>query len=243
MKKWSLPPIMESLDKDLITRLGIVRKTMAHPGTKGDGSETIWRTLLQDYLPNRYQIEKAHVVDSNNKFSEQIDIVVFDRQYSPFIFRYEGELVIPAESVYAVFEAKQSINAKEVRYARRKIASVRNLHRTSLPIPHAGGTYPAKVPDPIIGGILTLDSDWNPPLGKSLIKSLNNDNTNNRLDLGCVAAHGYFDYDKPNDRYNCHDEQMPVTGFLFELIKRLQHCGTVPMIDIKAYAKWLGATP
>jgi hypothetical protein len=42
------------------------------------------------------------VVDSNGDFSQQIDVLVFDRQYSPLIFEYEGQTVIPAESVYAV---------------------------------------------------------------------------------------------------------------------------------------------
>jgi hypothetical protein len=60
----------------------------------------------------RYQAEKAHVVDSTGAFSEQIDVVVFDRQYSPFIFKFEGQIIIPAESVYALFEAKQGINAE-----------------------------------------------------------------------------------------------------------------------------------
>ena len=43
--------------------------------------------------------------------------VVFDRQYSPFIFRYQGQTIVPAESVYAAFEAKQSVNAAQVQYA------------------------------------------------------------------------------------------------------------------------------
>lgn len=116
----------------------------AHPGTKGDASESVWLELLTAYLPQRYQAAKAHVVDSRGVFSDQIDVVVFDRQYSPFIFKYQEETIIPAESVYAVFEAKQSINASQVSYAHKKVASVRRLHRTSLPIPHAGGTYPAK---------------------------------------------------------------------------------------------------
>jgi len=34
---------------------------------------------------------------------------------------------------------------------------VRRLHRTSLPIPHAGGTYQPKALTPILGGILTFD--------------------------------------------------------------------------------------
>ena len=114
------------------------------PVAKGDASEKAWLELLQTYLPERYQAETAHVVDSEGVFSEQIDIVVFDRQYSPFIFNYQGQKIIPAESVYAAFEAKQSIDADQVAYAQKKVASVRRLHRTSLPIPHAGGTFPGE---------------------------------------------------------------------------------------------------
>ena len=51
-------------------------------------------------------------------FSDQIDVVVFDRQYSLFIFLHQGQTVIPAESVYAVFEAKHTLNAELVRYTR-----------------------------------------------------------------------------------------------------------------------------
>ena len=42
------------------------------------------------------------------------------------------------------FEAKQAINNNQVEYAQAKVATVRRLHRTSLPIPHAGGTFPPK---------------------------------------------------------------------------------------------------
>ena len=137
MNKWSLAILLESLHNDIQQQL-IVRKCMGHPGTKGDASEKVWLELLQTYLPKRYVAEKAHVVDSHGVFSEQIDVVIFDRQYSPFIFNYKHEIVIPAESVYAVFEAKQTINVDQVRYAKQKVASVRRLLRTSLPIPHAG---------------------------------------------------------------------------------------------------------
>ncbi len=92
-------------------KLETVRQSFGHPRTKGDASEKVWLELLQTYLPQRYQAATAHVVDSKGVFSDQIDVVVFDRQYSPFIFNYQGQTIIPAESVYAVFEAKQSINA------------------------------------------------------------------------------------------------------------------------------------
>ena len=173
MNTWSLPTLLSSLHDDIERRLAAVRKSFGHPTTKGDAGEHVWLELLSTYLPKRYQAEKAHVVDSNGVFSQQIDVVVFDRQYSPFIFDYEGQKVIPAESVYALFEAKQVINAGEVEYAQAKIDSVRSLYRTSLPIPHAGGTYPPKPLTHILGGLLTFESDWKPPLGEPLIQALN----------------------------------------------------------------------
>jgi hypothetical protein len=237
-EEWSLPKLLAGLHDEIQTGLTTARETLAHPGTKGDACEDIWLELLNKYLPQRYQAKKAHVVDSKGHFSEQIDVLVFDRQYSPFIFDYKGKLVVPAESVYAVFEAKQTITAGLVRYAQKKVASVRRLHRTSLPIPAADRVYPAKVPIPIIGGFLALESEWKPPLGKALTNALNKDTGDGRLDLGCVAAHGIFTCDA-SCTYEAKQQGKPATAFLFELIKRLQASATVPMIDISAYAEWL----
>lgn len=239
MSEWSLAQLLSGLHDDIQQRLETVRRSFGHPGTKGDASEKVWLELLQSYLPERYQSATAHVVDSRGVFSQQIDVVVFDRQYSPFIFRYEGQTIIPAESVYAVFEAKQAINAGQVAYAREKVASVRRLHRTSLPIPHAGGTYPAKSLIPVVGGILTFDSDWKPALGDALLDALGDGQSDDRLDLGCVAAQGYFTFNEQDGRYKIHDGGKPATAFLFKLISQLQFSGTVPMVDVQAYAEWL----
>ena len=189
--------------------------------------------------PNATRLPKPHAVDSNGTFSDQIDVVVYDRQYSPFIFRYEEQTIIPAESVYAVFEAKQTLNKEHIEYAREKVASVRRLHRTSLPIPHAGGTYPPKPLIPICGGLLTLESDWNPAMGASLYTALGDGMGDDHLDLGCVAAHGYFTFDEVSGAYKTHAGGKPATAFLLTLISQLQFSGTVPMIDVQAYAQWL----
>ncbi|MDR3719871.1 MAG: hypothetical protein P4K98_13815 [Bryobacteraceae bacterium] len=238
MNDWSLSDLLAGLHDDIQRRLATARAAFAHPGTKGDASERVWLDLLQTYLPQRYQAATAHVVDSNGAFSEQIDVVVFDRQYSPFIFRFEGQTIIPAESVYAAFEAKQTVNADLVRYAQNKVASVRRLHRTSLPIPHAGGTYPPKPLPHIFGGLLAFESDWSPALGQPLLDILGACAPEGNLDIGCVAAHGVFSCGDSK----CHTVSplgKPATAFLFELITLLQSSATVPMIDIRAYANWL----
>ncbi len=237
MSTWSLSTILTGLHDELEQRLDTARRAFGHSGTKGDASENAWLNLFQIYLPQRYRAERAHVVDSNDGFSEQMDIVVFDRQYSPFIFNFQGQLIVPAESVYAVFEAKQTINAELVRYARGKIASVRALHRTSLPIPHAGGTYPPKELAPILGGILALESEWKPPLGNPLKDALASGANDDTLDFGCIARHGFFVKDKSG--YVFSEMAKATAPFLFELIAQLQERGTVPMIDVRAYGRWL----
>lgn len=238
MSAWSLPQILNSLHDDIQRRLDTARQTFAHTVTKGNATERVWLELLQTYLPKRYQAETAHVVDSEGAFSEQIDVVVFDRQYSPFMFHFEGQIIIPAESVYAVFEAKQTINASHVNYAKNKVASVRKLHRTSLPIPHAGGVYEPKRLTPILGGLLTLESEWQQPHGTVLTEALADMDPARRLDIGCIAAHGMFECN-PDGSYTITPQGKPVAAFLLELIARLQTTATVPMIDVRAYARYL----
>lgn len=238
MNNWSLSQLLAGLHDEIEQRLALARKSFGHPGTKGDASEGVWLELFENYLPKRYQSAKAHVVDSEGNFSEQIDVVIFDRQYSPFIFKFQGQLVVPAESVYAAFEAKQVANAAFVSYAQDKVESVRKLVRTSLPIPHAGGVFPPKSLPYILGGLLTFESDWSPALGQPLLDALKQAEPARRLDLGCIAAHGIFACEK-NACYILKPQGKPATAFLLELIARLQVSGTVPMIDVRAYAKWL----
>ena len=238
MTEWSLKTLLQSLHDEIEAKLGIARGSFGHGGTKGDASEAVWLELLQGYLPERYRAAGAHVVDSKGAFSHQIDIVIFDRQYSPFIFNFKDQFIVPAESVYAVFETKQAINAQHVAYAADKVASVRALHRTSLPIPHAGGIYDPRPLPAIIGGLLTFESEWNPPLGQPLTDALAALDGQHRLDIGCVAAHGVFGCGTDG----CSQAQVGVraaTRFLLDLISRLQASATVPMIDVGAYAAWL----
>jgi hypothetical protein len=89
-----------------------------------------------------------------------------------------------------------------------------------------------------LGGILTLDSDWNPPLGQPLLEALAARQDEGVLYIGCVAAGGAFWTDERGGM-TVTSQSKPATALLFELIARLQAAGTVPMIDVRAYAKWL----
>lgn len=230
------------LQSQMVAQLSTNRKNILHPGTKGDASELNWLKMLQSYLPKRYQVEKAFVLDAKGQLSDQIDIVIFDRQYSPFLFNQDGALYVPSESVYAVIEVKQELNKEWIKYAGDKAASVRRLHRTSAPIPHAGGIYPPKFHSEIIAGILTLSCSWNPPFGKGFEQSLVGLCFQERIDIGCSLQFGSFEANwskKGKLKLEISETEDSLIFFFLHLLGRLQKLGTVPMLDIYEYSKSL----
>lgn len=237
MTTWSLPTLFEGVHDKVQAELELARRALAHPTTKGDASEDVWLHLFNTYLPRRYRAAKAHVADSNNNFSLQLDVVIYDELYTPPVFAMGAVTIIPAESVYAVFEAKQTANADNLRQAHEKAASVRRLDRTSSPIINGGILSPGRKPQPILAGLLTLESDWKPAFGEPLQTALLQADGDSRLDVGCFASNGFFVRD--GDHIQVNDKGKAATAFLFELIARLQALGTVPALDARAYARWL----
>lgn len=70
----------------------------------------------------------------------------------------EAEKFITAESVYAVFESKPSLNKDTLEYANKKVNSVIKLERTRRGVINAGKECKPRELTKIIGGILAVDS-------------------------------------------------------------------------------------
>src|SRR5436190_7235012 len=149
-----LHTLYEKMQERIAVDLKSARDANEDPNAKGEASEGTWHQLFNAYLPHRYRVIKGIVIDCNGDESDAIDVIIHDRQFTPAIYQQHGLPYIPAESVYAVFEAKQQIDKAHVQYAGEKAASVRKLHRTSATIPFAAGTYPKKEPPRILAGVL-----------------------------------------------------------------------------------------
>lgn len=235
--RWSLPRLMEGLHARVAQDLRIARETIGHAPARGEASQNVWLRLFESYLPERYAAQSATVVDSRGAFSDQVDVVIYDRQYSPLLFNFDGQTVVPAEAVYAVFESKQELQGHFVRYAQEKVASVRRLHRTSVEVPTINGVF-RKEPQPILGGFLALDATYRNSLTGVLLETLKAEQGEGRLDLGCVAMLGTFGCGG-GDATTVQLSDFAATAFLLELMTRLQACGTAPAVDFRAYAQWL----
>ncbi len=223
----------------MLTELNVKRDVIGHPGAKGEATEAGWRGWLSTYLPQRYKVKKAFVVDADGNLSDQIDIVIFDRQYTPPLLDQDGVVYVPAEGVYGVLEVKQELNAEHFAYAGQKAATVRRLRRTSAPIVYAGGTYEPRRPFDILAGVVTTSSGWNPALGTPLVAAASKLPASERLDLGCVLKHGAFEvhYDAgASPTLTVSPPKQALIQFFLTLLGRLQALGTVPAIDFGEYA-------
>lgn len=229
-----------ALQQQLEAALGLGRAVANHPGNRGDSSELNWRNMLADYLPERYRVSQAFVVDVNGTVSDQIDLVIHDRHFSPLLFNVGEAMYIPSESVLAVFEIKQTISKAHIDYAGKKIASVRQLHRTSSPFTTATGQSMTNKPRPILGGLLALDSDWKRLFGPPLTRALAQRPEDEWIDLCCVLRAGSFEAPAPSSpkaRADCDDPTIALTFFMLRLFKRLQDMGNVPAISLDRYTK------
>jgi len=223
-----------NVQSNLSGQMALASQSISHAGTMGSVNEEYWLELLRAYLPNRYEVATGIVIDSLGNRSDQIDVVVFDRHFTPTLLDQKSHRYIPAEAVYAIFECKPEVNKGYIAYAENKAASVRSMSRTSVAISHAGGTFKPKPHFRIIAGLLAPNTGWVGGLGDTFLGNLGDD-VDSSLDCVCSLEDGcYDDYDGNKLVFA---EQGALMYFLFRLLARLQSLGTVPAIDWAAYSR------
>lgn len=226
------------VQEELVLKLKQASLSISHAPSVGSVNEDHWISVFRAYLPKRYEVNSGFVIDSLGARSEQIDVVIYDKHFTPTLLDQQSHRYIPAEAVYAVFEAKPHLDKSYLEYAGQKAESVRKLHRTSVSIAHAGGKYAPKEPFPIVAGIVAARSSWADGIGTSFLRNLPTSEYE-ALNCGCALEDGAFD-DFDGD-LNVTPRDGSLVYFLFRLLSRLQSMGTVPAIDWSTYAEIIGS--
>lgn len=268
MTKVDLRLLFEGMQHQMLSQLSTNRQFITHPGSKGDALENAWIEWLKNYLPNRYSVDKAIVIDFEGETSHQMDIVIYDNWFTPFIFSQNGFHYIPAEGVYAVFEVKPDISGSVesknyIQYASEKIESVRVLKRTSTSMISSGIQIGPRPLTKIIGGILTSTNTFTHKDNKTIESHIKKHSGFKGIDIGCIADYGSFfvDYDGEEDiketdfdkRYQEYYEKRSfkelkfskpensLVTFFMQLTRYLQQAiGTVPAINLQSYLDKIG---
>lgn len=226
-EKIELKSLFASMQHQMSAQLSTNRDNITHSTSKGDALENAWIEWLRKYLPNRYSVDKAIVIDYEGTISQQMDVVIYDNWYTPFIFTQNGFHYIPAEGVYAVFEVKPDISgtsSKEkktfhnIAYAGEKIESVRVLKRNAANFINGGLKQSARPLSKILGGILTSTKSGERNNNNTLDKHFKFQTDLKGIDIGCVADYGsfYIDYKSPQKTIQRFGKELDVTGEIVE---------------------------
>lgn len=90
--------------------------------TSGDEVENLIREKISLFLPERYMVKQGHIVNSEGKVSNQLDIIIFDRLNTPKFFEANNDTVFyPIESVLAIGEIKKTLRENDLIEFRKKI--------------------------------------------------------------------------------------------------------------------------
>lgn len=97
------------LERELVTQLSY---QIDHHPVSGTNREEIWVDFFRRMIPQKFNIARSvFIIDSHNNCSKEVDIAIYDEQYTPYIFNYGCIKFIPVEAVAAVIQCKsRSLN-------------------------------------------------------------------------------------------------------------------------------------
>ena len=102
------------MERELVTQLNY--DVTNHQLTAGSYREEIWINFFRRIVPKKFNIARSvFIIDSNQNVSKEVDIAIYDEQYTPYIFNYGLIKFIPVEAVAAVVQCKsRNLNPEDL---------------------------------------------------------------------------------------------------------------------------------
>ena len=93
------------MEREIVTQLNY--NVSNHRLTAGTYREEIWADFFRRIVPKKFNIARSvFIIDSKGNISKEVDIAIYDEQYTPYIFNYGLIKFIPIEAVAAVVQCK-----------------------------------------------------------------------------------------------------------------------------------------
>lgn len=128
----SLATLFDLVSERLRIEFDYQAKILGHPGEVGTGRENVLKNILAKFIPKRYAIDSGFVIDALNKRSKQMDIVIYEENYTPVFEIVKGKRFFPCETVVAVGQVKTKIGSrKKLQKCLNNIKSVKELDRSN----------------------------------------------------------------------------------------------------------------
>lgn len=156
----------------------VFAQLVTHEGERGRENESVLARILESLVPGRYGIGSGLLFDSEDNYSRQTDIVVYDQSDEPAILAQTTQLLFPVESVLACIEVKTTLRGDDVDDCLRKAEDMRALS-AAREFPD-GSSHPLFV-------VLAYRAGQLP---KTLVSKFMEANEAQRPDLVCIVGQG-----------------------------------------------------
>jgi hypothetical protein len=115
--------------------LRLARAALTHPGLRGASFEEAFRSFLRAYLPRTLDVSTGVLVDSQGRYSRQIDVIVSDAARTPLLYAVGETRVVPIECAYMAIEVKARLDSGALSQCVENMTSVRALEKRAYIYP------------------------------------------------------------------------------------------------------------
>lgn len=102
-----------------------------HGTTIGTFREAVWKELFEQIVPKKFVVEQSvFILDSHGSVSKEVDLVILDEMYTPYIFRQGHLKFIPIEAVAVAIECKsENLDGEVISTWRKSIEKLKTSDR------------------------------------------------------------------------------------------------------------------
>jgi len=140
---------VESFAVEMLGKFARLNKLIKHSPSIGSYHEEVVRTVIQNFLTDRWSVKTGFVYKNDDEVSAQVDLMIIDEN-SPaaYIFKSGDFAVVAPECVVAVIEVKTKFSAENFAGAIKNIQSVKVLAEYPAQIRGLVFSYDSPTPTP-----------------------------------------------------------------------------------------------
>lgn len=129
----NLEKVFESIKEKMITDFQGITSAIEHKISKGQERETlIVNEYLKKYVPGNIGIARGEIVSIDDQVSPETDIILYEKNSTPYLINKEGYQVFPIECVYGVIEVKSKIDKSEIEDSFKKINKIKKMPKLAI---------------------------------------------------------------------------------------------------------------
>lgn len=109
-----------------------ISSQVTHRGSKGKIREReIIKEYLGKYLPGNIGIANGECISTDGTVSPECDVILYEKNTTPYLIHKDGYQVFPIECVYAVIEIKSKLDKDQLKDSIDKIEKIKSMPKTA----------------------------------------------------------------------------------------------------------------